>query len=93
MKLLIFSSIFLSSSLSLASSIIKPVESDRVFTFENKNHLIMRVNNRQADGIIKTEYNPCRYNINDYRLLKNGAVGCAVNNNRKKSIANGDVCN
>lgn len=93
MKLLLISSTLLLSNISHATTIIKPIESDRSFVLVKKDKLTVNSNSKDVYYLNKTEYSHCKYNLNDYRALKNKAIGCAVNNNRKRSCDNGDICN
>ena len=81
------------TSLSQATPIIKPIESDRSFIFAKKNNFAINTNTRHVECLAKTEYPYCKYNLNDYRTLRNEVTGCAVNNNSKRSSDNGDICN
>ncbi len=93
MKLLIITSLILSPHLALAASTIKPTENDRASTLIKHNDLKLSAINRDSTNRDKTQYNHCKYNLNDYRHLKNSEMGCAVSNNRKNSSYNGDICN
>ncbi|CNK45001.1 Uncharacterised protein [Yersinia mollaretii] len=93
MKLLIVTSLILFSHLALAASTIKPTENDRASTLIKYNDLILSAISKDSTNIDKTQYNHCKYNLNDYRHLKNSEMGCAVNNNIKTSSCNGDICN
>ncbi|QKJ06006.1 hypothetical protein [Yersinia bercovieri] len=93
MKFLLISSTLLLPNLSHATTIIKPIESDRSFVLVKKDKLTVNSNSKDVYYLNKTVYSHCKYNLNDYRALKNKAIGCAVNNNRKRSSDNGDICN
>lgn len=93
MKRLIIASLILSSHFALATHTIKPTENDRASSLMKENVLTLSKNNIYSTNRSRTQYNHCKYNLNDYRHLKNSEIECAVNNNIKISSCNGDICN
>lgn len=94
MKLfLIIGSIIFFSNMAKATPIITPTKNERSFALVENDKLIMGTARKNSNSSSIPWPNACKYNFNDYRMLKNSEVGCAVNNNIEISISNGDICN
>ncbi|AHM72017.1 hypothetical protein [Yersinia hibernica] len=93
MKLLLIGSIALFSNLVNAGPTITPMSNERASVLVEKNEKTIKIINQCKDSKLNTRYNPCKYNVNDYRITKSSEVGCAYNTNRKNSNTNGKLCN
>lgn len=93
MKLLTIGSIIVFSSTTHAALTIQPSDNERSYmlvnNFNSRENTFLDYKNKTYD--VKQKI--CNYSINDYRHLKNSEIGCAVNNNRKKSSRDGGICN
>lgn len=93
MKLLIIGSIIVFSSTTHAALTIQPTDNERSYILVNNSHSKINTLLNHKNSICDIKQKVCNYSVNDYRHFKDSEMGCAVNNNRKKSIKDGGICN
>ncbi|MEQ9723683.1 hypothetical protein ABQG65_21310 [Yersinia alsatica] len=93
MKLLIIGSMIIFSSTTHAAPTIQPSDNERSYALVNNFHSRINTFLDYKNKNYDVKQKICNYSINDYRHLKDSEIGCAVNNNRKKSSKDGGICN